>query len=47
MSEVVNNPVFIEGENIPMTFALPVINRLWLDTIKNKNMATNQKHPVR
>lgn len=47
MSEVVNNPVFIEGENIPMTFALPVINRLWFDTIKNKNMATNQKHPQR
>lgn len=44
MSEVDNDPVFI---NIPMAFALQVINRIWVDTIKNYNMATNPKHPER
>lgn len=35
MSKVVNNPIFVEIKNIPITFDLLVANRIWFDTIKN------------
>lgn len=40
MFEVVNNPV-LWGNDIPITFALGVINRIWFDTVKNDIEATN------